>query len=236
MNTRNASGECVVPFERLAKFVRQLTHEVRNGLSAVDLEGAFIAELATDPEIAEEVRKLRGMVTNTARMLRDISRNFQPMTIYPTPWPVATLMEELRERFQTQFSEEAQAEMVQMEFQLHGESVDVDLEELIGAVFQVFKNAFQFGENGTKLKFSVFVEGDQVVMEVREPKKSFESQVPPEEWGNTPLVTTRSGGYGLGLFHVRQVLEAHEGTFITRFSDQALITRMSVPVLRDSGE
>jgi len=42
----------------VAKFVRQLTHDVRNGLSAIDLETAFIAEIATDEEVLAETRKL----------------------------------------------------------------------------------------------------------------------------------------------------------------------------------
>ena len=67
MKTTPDLSESLVPLERVAKFIRQITHDVRNGLSAVDLEAAFIAELIADPEATEELRRLRGMVTATAK-------------------------------------------------------------------------------------------------------------------------------------------------------------------------
>ena len=236
MNTTPPADECLVPFERVAKFIRQLTHDVRNGLSAVDLESAFIAELVTDPETVDEVRKLRVMVTNTARALRDISLNFQPVTVHTVSWRAATLAEELRARLQQQFAEEARTGAIEVENRLGDEMIEVDLEQIIGAVVQVVQNAFQFGKEDARIKLSALVEGSEVVLEIREPKKSFQSQVPPEEWGTAPLITTRSGGYGLGLYRARKIFDAHSGKFATHYRDGVLITRMSVPVWRDSGE
>ena len=37
-----------VPFERVVSMVRHLTHDARNGLNSVDLQAAYVAELATD--------------------------------------------------------------------------------------------------------------------------------------------------------------------------------------------
>ena len=236
MNMTPPADECLVPFDRVAKFIRQLTHDVRNGLSAVDLESAFIAELVTDPEISEEVRKLRSMITNTVGALRDISLNFQPVTVHTVPWRAATLVEELRVRLQQQFAEEVRTGAVEVDDRLGEEMIDVDLEQTIGAVLHVVRNAFQFGKDDARVLLSAFVEGTEVVLEAREPKKSFESQVPPEEWGNAPLITTRSGGYGLGLFRAQKIFDAHGGKFATHYRDGVLITRMSVPVWRDSGE
>ena len=36
------SADLKVPFERIAKFVRQVTHDVRNGLNAMDLQAAYV--------------------------------------------------------------------------------------------------------------------------------------------------------------------------------------------------
>ena len=235
MNTTPPMEEGMVPFERVAKFIRQLTHDVRNGLSAIDLEGAYIAELITDPEASEEVRKMRSMVSSTARMLRDISNNFQPMTVHPVPWQATTFVEDLQARLEKRFPEEAQAGAVNVNFRVGLETIDVDLDLLTGAVLEVFNNAYQFGEDGVRVTLSAFEESGQVVFEVREPKREFQSQVPPGSWGVAPLITTRSGGYGLGLFRVRKILDAHGGRFVTEFRDGVLITRMSVPVWRDSG-
>jgi hypothetical protein len=39
-----------IPWELIAGFVRQFTHEVRNGLNSLDLEAALMQELAADDE------------------------------------------------------------------------------------------------------------------------------------------------------------------------------------------
>jgi len=227
--------ESLVPFERVAKFIRQLTHDVRNGLSALDLEGAYIAELVTDPEVADEVRKLRSVVANTARSLREISQNFQPVTVHPVPWKATVFVEELGVRLRKEFPEETAAGAVAVESRLREETIDLDFEQGIEAILSVVRNAFQFGGERARVAILAFAQGEEVVMEAREPKTDFQSQVPPEEWGVAPLITTRSGGYGLGLFRTRRIFEAHGGKFGTQYIDGVLITRMSVPVWRDSG-
>jgi len=85
MNKPPIQDEVSVPLERVAKFIRQLTHDVRNGLSATDLEAAFIEEISDDQEVLAEVRKLREMISDTAKMLRGISQYFQPASVHPIP-------------------------------------------------------------------------------------------------------------------------------------------------------
>ena len=40
-----------IPLPRVVNFVRQITHDVRNGLNAIDLQAAFIAEIAGAGEV-----------------------------------------------------------------------------------------------------------------------------------------------------------------------------------------
>ena len=230
MKTAPDLNKSVVPFTRVAQFIRQLTHDVRNELSAIDLEAAFIAELVTDAEVADEIRKLRNLVTNAVKTLRDTSQNFQPVTVHAMPWQAATFFEELQTRLRQEFPEEIQAGRVEVESHFDGTEINVDLEQIIATVFHVLRNAFHFRRNGVSVTLTGFVEGKYAVIETREPKAVFESQVPPEEWGNEPLLTTRQGGYGLGLFRARQILDAHDGEFKTHFRDGILVTRILLPI------
>ena len=227
MNNSPLPNEPLVPLERVAKFIRQLTHDVRNGLSAIDLETAFIAEIATDPEVLTEARKLREMVAETAKMLRRVSQNFQPVTAHPIPWAAATVMEELNKQLQAEFPEEAPT--VALENQFGAETVQIDLNQTLAAVLAVLRNAFQFGQEGARVRVIGGVQEGQATLEVREPREALQNETPPEQWSVQPLRSTRSGGYGLGLYRARQIAEAQGGSLETHFTGSELVTRITLP-------
>lgn len=227
MNHSPLPNEQLVPMERVAKFIRQLTHDVRNGLSAIDLETAFIAEIATDEEVLVEVRKLREMVADTAKMLRRVSQHFQPATVHPIPWAATTVMEELRKQLQTEFPDESAS--VEFENQFKDETVQIDLHQTLSAAIAVLRNAFQFREEGAAVRVIGSSQSGQAVLEVRESKTILQDEVPPEQWGVEPLRSTRPGGYGLGLHQARQIAEAQAGSLETSFTGSELVTRIALP-------
>jgi len=219
-------NEQLVPLERVSKFIRQLTHDVRNGLSAIDLETAFIAEIATDEEVLAEVRKLREMVAETAKMLHRVSQHFQPPTVHPIPWAATTVMEELRKQLQTEFPEESLT--VEMENRFKEETVQIDLNQTLAVALAVLRNAFQFRQEGVLVRVIGSSQDGQTTLEVREPKATLQNETPPEEWGVEPLRSTRSGGYGLGLYQARQIAEAQGGSLEISFTGSELVTRIAL--------
>ena len=220
-------NEPLVPLERVSKFIRQLTHDVRNGLSAIDLETAFIAEIAADPEVLTEIRKLREMVAETAQMLRRMSQNFQPVMVHPIPWAAGTVIEELRKQLQTEFPEEFLTVAVENRF--GSETLQIDLNQTLAAAFAVLRNAFQFRQDGALVQLIGSMQGGHATLEVREPKETLQGETPPEQWGVEPLRSTRSGGYGLGLYRARQIAEAQGGSLTTRFTGSELVTQITLP-------
>lgn len=221
-------SDSLVPLERVAKFVRQLTHDVRNGLSAIDLETAFIAEIADDDEIVTETRKLREMIAETAKMLRGVSQYFQSVSVHAIPWAAATVMEELRKRLQSEFPEDAAR--ITVEHHFTDETLRIDLLQTLNVAVAIVRNALEFGENTTALRLSGTIQGGQGVLELREPKSAFQPELPPEKWGDIPLYSTRPGGYGLGLFQAKQIVTAQGGTMGTAWNGKALVTRLTLPL------
>jgi len=227
MNKPPIQDEVSVPLERVSKFVRQLTHDVRNGLSAADLEAAFIEEISTDAEVLSEVRKLREMVSDTAKMLRGISQYFQPASVHPIPWEAKTVMEELDKRVKAEFPEQFQAVHIADDF--GSATVEIDLEQTLSIVMAVLRNALHWMKEGAKISVRGTDKEGQAVLEIREPKVNFTSDTPPEEWGTEPLYSTRPGGYGLGLFLARKIAQAQGSRLETCLDGNELLTLLTLP-------
>lgn len=225
MKTPPATDEMKVPLERVARFIRQLTHDVRNGLSAVDLEAAYILEIASDEEVLQEVHKLRSIVLDTTKMLRDVSLYFQPVTVFRIEWAAVLLMDELRRQVVAEFAEEAKN--IEITHRFATETLEIDLNQTVSAILAILRNAFQFRDNGAGVRVSGLMEGGRAVIEVCEPKASLGSAPPPEQWGREPLYSTRSGGYGLGLYRARQIVEAQGGQWEASYKGGELVMRIS---------
>lgn len=229
MNDLPTTTERCIPFPRVSKFVRQITHDVRNGLSAMDLHAAYMSELVTDPEVLDEIRKLRGMVVTNATMLRELSLAFQPLSLHPIPWSVETFYREIERRIKSEFADEPAIEFEPASF---GEGVEVfvDLDQTIKTFARVVQNGVLFRSNDAPLTVSAFLEDGEWVLQLRELKGDFSPAQPPETWGTEPLVSTRSGGYGLGLWLVRQCMEGHHGSLRIFVEAGVLYTQLRFPL------
>jgi signal transduction histidine kinase len=226
---KTSPEEITVPFPRVTGLVRQLTHDIRNGLNNIDLQSAYLLELVAEPQAAAEMKRLRGMVGEAAKMLKDFSARFWLPTPNFVKYSARMFMEDFRHRLEKLAPEESPA--VEWTVSLREESISVDLEMLSRALMEFFRNGQQFRENGGPMEARVRARDNWLEMELRERKSSVSS--PPETWGLEPLVSTRRGGFGMGLFYARQVLEVHGGEVVATFDPEAkqLTTRLSLPIV-----
>lgn len=217
-----------IPYPRIAAFVRQVTHDVRNNLNSLDLQAAYATELITDPEAAAEVKRLRAIIQTSARQLQALSANFQNSTPHMVPYQAAILIEDLRERLAKTFPDTAGNVVWHVE--LGDQQVEVDVEMYFGALTELFRNAFQFNGHNGNIEVWVGVEEGQFVVELSERKPA--PPTPPERWGEEPFVTSRRSGYGLGLFRVRRSVSAHQGAISFSYdSSRALLkSRVALPL------
>jgi signal transduction histidine kinase len=217
-----------IPYPRIAAFVRQVTHDVRNNLNSLDLQAAYATELITDPEAAAEVKRLRAIIQTSAKQLQALSANFQSNAPHLVPYQASILVEDLRERLGKTFPETAGE--VKWHIELGEEQVELDVEMYFAAVTELFRNAFQFRGSGGKIEVYVGTDEGQFVIELCETKPA--PATPPEHWGEEPFVSSRRSGYGLGLFRVRRSVSAHGGTLSFSYdSARALLkTRVTLPL------
>jgi signal transduction histidine kinase len=226
-------GETVsVPFDRIAAFVRHFSHDVRNSLNAMDLQTAFAVEIASDPELVEELKKIRGMINQGARMLQGVSNNFWVSEPNLIEYSARILVEDLRDRMSRLLPEHNS--QIEWTNDLQDEVIAVDLEMICSATSELVKNAFHFGQPGHRVALRASAVDGLFELQLREPRESVPSA--PENWGREPLLSARRGGYGMSLFHARAILKAHGGD-ITITHDPApalLMTRVTVPLASSS--
>ena len=220
-----------VPWARIEQFVGQLTHDVRNGLNALELQLTFLGEICADPEAAEEVKLIRKTVVDVTRQLQAVRTATAAPLLNKLDYPAHDFFEDLQERFERQ--ETAGKKRLRWQIETGTVSLSVDPEATMSAFFELLGNALRFNGEETAITFSAVADGSLVVTSLREAPAA-PPALPPEGWGNTPLWSTRRAAYGLGLFRARRILEMQGGTYHVSYSapDEALTTRVTLPLAR----
>jgi signal transduction histidine kinase len=214
-----------IPWELIAGFVRQFTHEVRNGLNSLDLEAALMQELAPDDEAHACAARARQQVRRLADQLRSLS------TLFQKPQPATARMQarELLLSWREQHAGlKSCAPEVRWIEELGGEEINVD-EATMATVFrELLSNASAFDQGG-QLTITARRANGAVTFEFKELKTN---KLDPMDWDRA-FLTGRRGHYGLGLWNVRRLMEANSGTITRHFleKESALVTTLRLPIV-----
>ena len=212
----------------MVKFIRQLGHDIRNNLNAVELQSAYLAELATDDEMKNEVRHLREMVSAVGTGLQRLTAGLSQVKPTPIPYKAADFVEDLQQKVAKELPD--QANKITWDVQLKDATLQIDPQLAQQAFIELFANAFQHERNVKSIAASVKIDNDQFVFELREPKAQFASAT--QNWGHEPLRNVSQGHYGLGLNRVRSIAEAHGGGFRAGFDPKTsmLTSTVTLPI------
>ena len=63
-----------VAWSDVVRFIRQLSHDLRNHLNAIELQSAYISELERDDELKSEIKRLREMISGLTSALHSLSK------------------------------------------------------------------------------------------------------------------------------------------------------------------
>lgn len=218
-----------VPWDRVERFVGQVTHDIRNGLNAIELQLTFLGEICTEPEAAKEVKLIRRTLVDVTRQLQSLRSVTSLPLLQKLDYPAKDFFEDLQERFERQAP--PAKTRVQWHISAGSASLRVDPEVTMWVFLELLTNALRFAAEGTPIDFRVAETGDALVATLHE-SPAAEPLFAPEQWGRSPLLSTRRGSHGLGLFRVRRILEAQGGDYHVEYSarDQTLITRVGLPL------
>jgi K+-sensing histidine kinase KdpD len=217
-----------VPWPDIVKFVRQLNHDIRNNLNAVELQSAYLAELTENDEIKEEVKRLRHMVSEVGISLQRLTAGLSQAHTPPISYKAADFVEDLRQKVANEQSENANK--ITWDAQLADETLQVDPQYAQQAFLELFTNAFQHERNVNSIAAKAYIDRGRFVFELHEPKANF--QLKTENWGREPLRNVSQGHYGLGLNRARSVIEAHGGELRAEFdrNSSTLKTTLKLPL------
>ncbi len=222
-----------VAWDDIARFVRQLSHDLRNHMNAVELQSSYIGEIATDPEIKDEVKRLRGMLAGLGAALQKLSSDVAPPRLTLIPYKAADFLEDLRSRFASTAGQGGKP--VTWEVQICDTMmIQLDPQLMPLAVQELLDNAARSGDGPFSLKAIADKSGNLQLMLV-EPK--VEGEVKTRDWGREPLRNISQGHYGLGLNRARLIIEAHGGQLAAHYEQgsQTLVSTITLPASSAKG-
>ena len=235
MAEQPAAPEPDVPMPVLVRFVRQLSHDLRNHLNAAELQSAFIGEIAEDAEVKEEVKRLRGLFNEMSSALQKLSGSFQDLKLSPLPYKAEDFLHDLRRKIEAEYGEAGGS----LEWEIAvapGATLQVDPQQLQQAFMELFDNAFRHNRAAEPIAVRAQTSRDQLEFELREPKREFAAET--ASWGRVPLRHLKHGHYGLGLYRARRIIERHGAQFEAQFdrAHSCLVTQVRLPLASESAE
>jgi K+-sensing histidine kinase KdpD len=212
----------------IVKFVRQLSHDLRNHLNAVELQSAYIAELAEDSEMKEEIKRLRAMISEVGQSLQRVTSALSTARLTLMRYGAADLVEDLGRKLANDDPDESAK--IKWDVQVGDAALQIDPQLLQPALLELFANAFRHERAEGVISVEVRIENNCFGFTIREPKRSFKSST--GNWGREPMRTVGQGHYGLGLHRSRSIIEAHGGQLNARYDlpESSLITTVVLPL------
>jgi signal transduction histidine kinase len=216
-----------IPMPDVVKFVRQLSHDLRNHLNAAELQAAYVAEIVADPELKGEVKRLRTMISAVGASLQRVTSALSTARLTLIPYGAADLLEDLRQTLATDYLD--QSAKIEWSVQVGDATLQIDPQSLQPALRELFANAFRHERAEGVISVEARIEGDRFVLTIREPKSSFDRST--DNWGREPLRSVSQGHYGLGLHQSRAIIEAHGGQLSARYDSPSslLTTTVALP-------
>jgi len=216
-----------VPWVDTVRFIRQLSHDLRNHLNAIELQSAYITEFEGNEELKVEVRRLREMVSRLTSTVQKLSGGLGEIQPNVISYRASDFVEDLRKKIAQEFPNKRPE--VNWDVQPGNAILNIDPQLLQKAIIELFANAFRHDRGEGALVAKVTVDKNQFIFTLHEPKERFELST--VNWGREPLRNISHGHYGLGLNRVRIIIEAHGGEMHAQYDPKSAIlaTTLTLP-------
>src|SRR2546427_11255704 len=87
-----------IPWIDTVRFIRQLGHDLRNHLNAIELQSAYVSELEGDPKLKGELHRLREMISGLTSILQKVSVGLGEVKPSRISYQASDFVEDLRKK------------------------------------------------------------------------------------------------------------------------------------------
>ena len=226
--TAPADTDLQVPLADVIRFIRQLSHDLRNQLNAAELQSAYLKEIADDGEVKDEIQRLRAMLGELGTSLQRLTAALAAPKLTQMPYAANAFVEDFKQKVAAQFPEKSGE--ITWEVNAGNGSVEIDPQLLQQAILELITNAFQHGRGSGPIRVHARAGDGELALSISEPKAAFTEST--EQWGREPFRKVKHGHYGLGLLRARKIIEAHRGRLEARHdsSSSSLVTTVFLPL------
>lgn len=217
-----------VPMPVVVRFIRQLSHDLRNHLNAAELQSAFLKEIAEDGEVQSEVQRLRSMLSELGSTLQKLTGTLAPVKLNQMPYGAPVFLEDVQQKVQSEFADDVAA--FEWDVRVASGMLNIDPQLLQQALLELLSNALRHDRADGKISISAKAGEGELTLTIREPKSAFDGTT--AQWGREPFKYVKHGHYGIGLHRARSVIEAHGGELNATYDDAggALVTTVTLPI------
>jgi len=226
--TEDRGDSLSVEWADIVRFVRQLSHDLRNHLNAAELQAVYISELAGNEELKDEIKRLRTTISGLGATLQKLSADLGQVKPSFMPYRAIEFVEDVQKKVAHDFPEQSSA--IKWDIAVQDATLAIDPQLLQQALIELFANAFQHSPPDAAIEAKAGIETGHFVFTLREPKAPLDLST--ENWGREPLRKIRQGHYCLGLNRVRVIVEQHNGQLHAHYdpAESVLLTTITLPL------
>lgn len=212
----------------VVRFIRQLSHDLRNHLNAAELQSAFLKEIAEDAEVKSEIQRLRGMLSELGSTLQKLTTALAPPKLTQMPYGAPVFLEDFQQKVQSDFA--ADAASFQWDGRVSSGMLNIDPQLLQQALLELLSNALRHERGEGPIAVEAAAADGKLTLRIREPKNAFEGST--SDWGREPFKHVKHGHYGVGLHRARAIIQAHGGDLTAEHdaAARALVTTVTLPI------
>jgi two-component system sensor histidine kinase AtoS len=220
----------------LGQLTQRLVHEIRNPLSAMDINLQLLQERLGSRSEDPEIGRYLEIISTETRRLNEVLRNVQVFSRPESPDLETIDLHQIIEQVLFLIKEEAFRKQIEISRSLQAKhsTVRADPDQMKQVFLNLFKNSIEAMREGGKLEILSRNDGQDKIIGVELVDTG--SGIPMANLQHVfdPYFTTKKKGTGLGLSIVHNIIIQHGGTIdVTSWLGEGTIFSIILPVASD---